>query len=321
MQELEEFLVELESLDREPLIACPIEGLTDGYVALGRWTRLASAALSDLLDNSSLSRDDLAAVRLYLGLPQPTERHLGLEIGENLGKRIGEWLDVPQLVANARTYPEGNAAAILALTDAIMDLQAGAVRFAVVGGVDSLIELESLDVFLEARRLKTGDNVDGFIPGEAAAFILLETVGHAAERSATFLATLEAPATAREVNTIWGDEPVDGTGLSAAIRATLSALDDGGSRTGLIVCDLNGETYRAKEYATACPRVLSSVQTPWELWHPADSIGETGAASPLVGACLVAQALAQEYAPSENALVWASSDNGLRGSFYLRSHS
>jgi 3-oxoacyl-[acyl-carrier-protein] synthase-1 len=321
MVEFEGFPVELETLDVVPLIACPISGLTEGYIGLGRWTRLATAAVRDMIPQSGLSAKELSRAMLYLGLPNLEERRLPADVGTTLGGRVGEWLGDEGLGARARVYPLGNAAAVVALQHAIGDLQSGSVELAFVGGVDSLLELDSLDRLLEGRRLKTDDNIDGLVPGEAAAFLLLEKVEHAVARGASILATVEAPATAQEPQTIWGNEPTDGSGLSAAVAATLSQLSDGGRHTGLIICDLNGETYRAKEFANTVPRVLSTIETPWQLWHPADCIGDTGAAGTLVGSCIAAHAFSADNTEADGALAWASSDDGLRGSFYLRRHA
>ena len=318
MIEFQGFSVKLESLDEVPLMACPIKGLTDGYVGLGRWTRMAVSAIRDLTNNSGLSTVDLSRASFYVGLPNLDRCGLSPEIGTQLGIRIGQWVGARGLGASIQVYKEGNAAAVLGLQAAIRDLHAGDIAFAVVGGVDSLLQNESLEVLLESGRLKTDDNVDSLIPGEAAAFILLETLQQAEARGAQVLATLEAPSTARESRTIWGDETPDGTGLSEAIGTTLDRLDDRGTQTGLVICDLNGETYRAKEFAISIPRVLGEMEAPWALWHPADCIGDSGAASTILAACVGARALSHGYADTDAVLVWASSDDGLRGSFYLR---
>lgn len=319
---------EEDEVDEEPealevegqgvVLGCPAHGLTDGYLGLGRWTRMAALAVEDLVENSGLAPQQLAAARLYLALPSLETAGMPEDSGTSLATRIGKWIGLRRLGERPVAHAEGSAAGVLALDQAIQDLRAGGAEFAIVGGVDSLLEPARLGALGEAGRLKNDQKPDGLVPGEAAAFVLLETAEHALERGARGFATLEATATARETKTIWADEPPDGAGLAEALTACFSQLGDGGTRTGLVICDLNGETFRAKEFANVIPRVLSCVQVPWQLWHPADCIGDTGAASALVAAVLVARALRQGYAPSDDVLVWASSDGGLRGSFYMR---
>jgi 3-oxoacyl-[acyl-carrier-protein] synthase-1 len=217
-----------------------------------------------------------------------------------------------------RAYSDGHAAAARAFGDALADLRAGVVARAIVCGVDSLIEPTTLRYFLSKRRVKTADHIDGFVPGEAAAALLLEPAAQASARGAQVLAVVEAASTASEPVTIWGDDPPPATGLSEAIRGALAQLTGARAPAQLIVCDLNGETYRAKEFGNAAARALSAIPTQWSLWHPADCIGDTGAAAFAVSACVAARALAKGYAKSERALILGSSDDGLRGAVSLR---
>lgn len=63
------------------------------------------------------------------------------------------------------------------------------------------------------------------------------------------------------------------------------------------------------------------MKTPFRLWHPADSIGDTGAASAAISIAAGARALARGYARTDDALVFASSEAGLRGTVFLRKHN
>ncbi len=159
------------------------------------------------------------------------------------------------------------------------------------------------------------------MPGEAAAFFLLELLAAAAARGAPVLATVEAPATAVEPITIdAGPEGgvCDASGLTDAARRTLAALADGGTSTGLLIGDLNGEPYRSEELGYLMARAFGGVQTPLRLWHAADAIGDTGAAAAAVSIAVGARALQRGYARTDGALVFASSEAGLRGTVFLR---
>jgi 3-oxoacyl-[acyl-carrier-protein] synthase-1 len=80
---------------------------------------------------------------------------------------------------------------------------------------------------------------------------------------------------------------------------------------------LNGESYRAKEFGNTAVRALAKALGDWTLWHPADCIGDTGAAAFTVSTCVAVRALAKGYAKSSRALVLGSSDDGLRGAVSL----
>src|SRR5687768_16808492 len=68
-----DLVIENESLENVPVCGCAIRGVTDGYLGLGRWARLVTAALKDLAANSGLSTRELASSMLYLALP-PLQR-------------------------------------------------------------------------------------------------------------------------------------------------------------------------------------------------------------------------------------------------------
>ncbi|NMO13557.1 hypothetical protein HPC49_00505 [Pyxidicoccus fallax] len=303
---------------KPPLVGSPMKGLTDGYFGLGRWTRMAVDALRDLMVNARLSGAELEQSGIFLGLPAGTwssspERH------QQFATRIAQWLQLPGLQSCIRFYPEGHASALKALQEAVAQIHQGRLTRAVIGGVDSLVDQERLASLLTGGRLKTDENPVGLIPGEASAFFLVESPRHARRRKAEVLAWLEAARIAHEPVSPASKQPCNGLGLGQAVSATLTGLADHGAATGLIICDLNGELYRAEEFSKMAPRSLHRLQQSWRLWHPADCIGDTGAASAAISVCVGARALARGYARTDGVLVCASSDEGLRGSMYLRS--
>jgi 3-oxoacyl-[acyl-carrier-protein] synthase-1 len=301
------------------LIGSPIKGVTDSYFGLGRWTRLATDALRDLSGMTGLTAAMLAQTPVFLGLPSQARTSSAPDDWKLLGARISQWLQLSGLRERIHLCQEGHSAALKQLKHAVAQIQQGRFTQAVVGGVDSLVEPDALARLLEEGRLKTAEHPVGLIPGEGAAFFLVESAAQAQRRKAEVLAWLEAPRLGHELTAPASGLPCDGRGLAEAITATFSGLTDRGVHTGLIISDLNGELFRAEEFANMVPRSLRHLRTPWQLWHAADCIGDTGAASSAISVCLAARALARGYARTNHALVCASSDAGLRGSVYLRS--
>jgi 3-oxoacyl-[acyl-carrier-protein] synthase-1 len=84
---------------------------------------------------------------------------------------------------------------------------------------------------------------------------------------------------AREPSPLGSGKPLRADGLLQAIRAALDeaaiALKDCDHR----IADVNGEQYRFKEATLAVTRLLRDRKVPFSLWHPADCIGEVGAAT------------------------------------------
>ena len=309
-------VIETEALETVPLRGCTVPNLTDGYLGLGRWTRLVTSALKDLMESAKLSPDELARSTVYLALPGQRPG-TDARVPQMLGLRIAQWLGLPGIEGRVRIYAAGHAAAAQACSEAVVHVQSGVIERAIICGVDSLVEPATLEFFQSKRRIKTDDQIDGFIPGEAAAVILIEQEARVRARALQPMAAIEAAALGNEPVTIWSDEPSPATGLSTASSAMLAQLPDQDVAIQLIVSDLNGETYRAKEFGNAAARALSRIRTKWTLWHAADCIGDTGAASFAVSLCVAARALNKGYARAERAMILGSSDDGLRGAVLL----
>jgi len=83
------------------------------------------------------------------------------------------------------------------------------------------------------------------------------------------------------------------------------------------VCDLNGDRYRATEWSMAAIRTLGALHGDMSLWHPADCIGDTGAASGIVNVVWAVAAFGKGYASAERTLVWGASEGPARAAAVL----
>lgn len=171
----------------------------------------------------------------------------------------------------------------------------------------------TLEAYHGQRRLLTADNSDGFIPGEAAAALLvtLERPDEATRCLGFGYGTEPAP--------LNSGEPLRADGLVQAIRA---ALDDAGLELGQLdyrMTDLSGEQFGFKEAALALLRLLRERKEEYDLQHPADCVGEIGAAAlPLIVA--MAKDLGEAgLAPGPGALVHVSGDVAERAAVVVRS--
>jgi 3-oxoacyl-[acyl-carrier-protein] synthase-1 len=312
---------EIDILEYYPVFGCPVSGVTDGYIGKSRLKILASHAINDLMTNTQLTASDMKDARIYIAVP-PLDRW-GLD--KNTADFIihGLCKDNPLLKGMENQillFPEGHAAGASAIKEAIKALNTDEIQYAIVGGVDSLVDIDTLLFYFKKERIKYHDNPYGFMPGEASAFILLEKQVHANSRKAEIISLIMSANVGTEIITIWSENPSIGTGLSEVIRKTFSDLSDNGIYTGSVICDLNGELYRAKEFSYAVPRILKNITTNWRLIHSASNLGDTGAASFIVSICTGARSLSRGYAKTDNILICGSSDDGLRGSVYLRKY-
>lgn len=204
-----------------------------------------------------------------------------------------------------------HAAGGLAIAQAMADLRAGQVDFAVVGGLDSLLHSVYLRVLLEEGRLKSPETPAGLIPGEAAAVVVLERAAEAAQRGAKVLGLLGNVATEREPEPHRPAAAIEGKALS---RAVARAIEQGGgaARFGGIVTDLNGERWRSLEWALVETRTLGGLAPGWEMWHPADCVGDIGAATGVFHLVLALRAFARGYGGTAGTLMTAASVGGER---------
>ncbi len=114
------------------------------------------------------------------------------------------------------------------------------------------------------------------------------------------------------------EDPLRGDGLATAIR---TALRDAGcemSEMDFRIADLSGESYYFKEAALALARLLRSRKKEFDLWHPAECIGETGAVAGAAVLCVAHAAARKRYAAGPNMLVHLANDAGQRAGIVCR---
>jgi 3-oxoacyl-[acyl-carrier-protein] synthase-1 len=208
-------------------------------------------------------------------------------------------------------FPAAHAGGLAAMAQAVADLNAGRARVALVCGVDSLLDSNRLASLFESGCLLGGRQGSGLIPGEAAACLVVERADQARQRGARPLATLGPVALGRDPHPLGADVPVDGSALSDVFRNAVES-SGGGKLFGEVLIDLTGERARFLEWATVETRCLHAVPKPWLLEHPADCLGDVGAAFGPLAAGLAARACERGYAHGRGVAICASSPRGER---------
>jgi 3-oxoacyl-[acyl-carrier-protein] synthase-1 len=276
-----------------------------------RLVELALPSMKELMAGAKLGRKDLAATRFFFSLPAANGGRPGLASGQDFLTPCFERLALAP-AEPPQVYREGQTGMFTALMDAVKLLRQGTSRFCVLVGVESYLDAASLRWLDETWRLRSLRNVDGFIPGECATAVLLETSKQARARGQPVLARIRGMASATEARTLESDRLSSGQGLVQAIRSAVAAVPQPGPMW--TICDLNGESYRAHEWGLAFTRMaeLSALQLQRVIWHPSDCLGDIGAASGGLYLAMVSRAFARGYAPSARVLLWASASGGQR---------
>jgi 3-oxoacyl-[acyl-carrier-protein] synthase I len=123
---------------------------------------------------------------------------------------------------------------------------------------------------------------------------------------------------APEKATIESENPFKADGLTAAIK---TALKDSGKTFEDVdyrIVDVNGEHYAFKEASLALSRSMHILKEEFDIWHPSDCIGETGAAVGPIVLGIALDAARKGYAPGDGVLCHFSNDDGLRSAMVLR---
>jgi 3-oxoacyl-[acyl-carrier-protein] synthase-1 len=212
-------------------------------------------------------------------------------------------------VEGSRVVAGGRAAGMALLADALDRLERRAAPLVLVGGVDSHQDAALLSALDDEDRLRAVGVLDGFTPGEGAAFLLVGPPGSARKAQREPTARIEAAATAQEPGHRYSKEPYRGDGLDSAFRALFAGA---AGQVHTVYAGLNGESMGAKEWGVAHLRHRPHFADGFEVLCPAEQLGDTGAASAPLMLGLAAIALQREHRRPP-CLVWCSSDLGARG--------
>lgn len=104
-----------------------------------------------------------------------------------------------------------------------------------------------------------------------------------------------------------------GEGLTAMAKEVTGALEHAGESVTNFTCDMNLERYCEEKWALVCLRRLLHIAIPTVYVSAADCLGAVRAASAPLFAMPACHAWARPYAKGHTALIWASSEGGLRG--------
>ncbi|MCS4502573.1 3-oxoacyl-[acyl-carrier-protein] synthase 2 [wastewater metagenome] len=124
------------------------------------------------------------------------------------------------------------AAGIQAIGDGMRLIRSGEAEVALVGGAEACVDPLSLAGFNALKALSTNNEApgkasrpfdrdrDGFVMGEGAGLMVIETLAHAEARGATPLAVISGYGTSADAHHITSG-PDDGAGAAAAVQAAL----------------------------------------------------------------------------------------------------
>jgi len=248
------------------------------------------------------------SVGLILALPE-TETARPLDRA-GFVKRLALQTDGAFDFQSSNSDPKGRAGGLLAIGQAGNKIREGQASFFLAGGIDTYRDLYVLGRLDMDRRVKSSVQLDGFIPGEGAGFVLLASAKAAAAAGLHPLGLVSSVSEGREEGHLYSEKPYRGDGLATALAGF---LEGNGSHAPIreVYSSMNGENHWAKEWGVAYLRNHAAFSPSHRMHHPADCFGDTGAACGPLMVGLAAMGIKHGYHEGPS-LVYCSSDRGQR---------
>jgi 3-oxoacyl-[acyl-carrier-protein] synthase I len=287
--------------------------LTPPVRGLHKLARMASLAIEESLQ--ALPRADWAKLPLLLCVAEAARPGRVAGLDEQLFPMIERELGV-SFAAHSMVITQGRVGAAVALAQARTLITQGRCERVLVAAVDSLLHAPTLDHYAAQGRLLSPVSSNGFMPGEGAGAMLVgRPLGQTAQPGELWCMGCGFGVEAAHIDS---GEPLRAEGLRQALVGALTESGRAIHEMDYRIADLSGEHYYFKEATLARSRLMRVLKDEFDIWHPAESIGETGA---LAGVAIVALAQAagrKGYALGRQALVHLSNDAGQRAALVLQ---
>ena len=250
----------------------------------------------------AVGKDIGRPVPVFVGLPALTPKEAPWLV--HVPAYLQKLTNVPVDLKRSSIVPHGRAAGLMALELAMNAVATDPSATVIVGGVDTFLDLRLLATLDQEQRILGPRVMDGFIPGEGAAFFVLSG---ASANGAGSGVVVNGAASAMDEGHRYGIAPAKGEGLDAALKQLRQRAGQLSGPIGTTFAGFNGESFDAKMWGVARLRNDDLFAPSMMIEHPADKYGDAGAAAGAILLALAAKSLSLGARPGP-ALVWAASD-------------
>ncbi len=305
----------------EAIAVCRVASIADNVQGLARLVALACApmiqATHAVRSTDAMLNRASAPLPVVLAVSSPArpgfDTRLSRELLPTLQAKTGIALDQGRSLLVGADRGGG----ITAFRTAMAMLGQDGVDRVLVGGVDSYFDPDVLEWLDEGRRLHGLETENGFIPGEAAAFVLLSRRSRATglHRSASIVGV----AVEDEPRPYGSAEPCQALAMSHAIKLATGPFERTRS-IPWVLTDVVNERHRVDEWQLAFARKFHAFTPDVVHDQPLLKTGDVGAASAallVVMACVQWDTGAGGGARGEAAMVATHSDGAERGVLLL----
>jgi 3-oxoacyl-[acyl-carrier-protein] synthase-1 len=271
--------------------------------------KLALVAIQEAISGQTFNNP----LPLLVGLPEPVG-NVNLIPRDALMRNILRQNGVPVFNEHTKTFATGRASGIHAIETAQRYFATGENSFVLLGASDSYYNFSRIRHLAQDKRLLTEASDGGFTPGESAGFILLTNRLENAMINNGHVVVLNSPGISDEPGHLYSNEPNTGEGLDRAFKVAMSGMEQ--NSIGRIYTSLNGENFWAKELGVATIRNSEYFTPEYRVEHPAEFLGDMGAATAPVLIGLAAIDLLDAHQAGAT-LVYSSSDYSSRAAVSL----
>lgn len=270
---------------------------------------MAARAITDALGSTAANS---RATVLVLVLPERFRDHAAFEEIDPSGFLNAVIRACGSPFHEASRAIDGGAAASIGVLDQLSETLARPdVERILLGGVDSLVNDKDIARLGAAGRLKGSDNAQGLVPGEAAAFVCLQS---RPDRQRPSVTAINGAGFAQEADGVLTERYSQGKALLDALRGALNGPDNGPREPDIVfvVSNGNGERYSGWEANIARSRFYRTRREILPIAYPAMTVGDVGAAGGALALLVAADSFAVGYAPGPVAMCEIASEAGLR---------
>jgi 3-oxoacyl-[acyl-carrier-protein] synthase-1 len=311
----------LSDVDGEAVTMCFDPTLDPRLTGWERAVKLATPPLEDAL-KPLVGRIDGSGVKLMMCIDErygragrgQMETDAATALVAGVMERAHQLLPGITVSVTAR----GSASAGICLPEALSALASRKTEAVVLGAVHSDYEPAWIGELSAHGRLFKPDNLDAYIPGEAAVFLVLMREDAIRRAGLVPMAGIIAAASGHEAATPENDlSSYDAKGLTQTIRDATKEMSDAGMTAGWALTDLTFEMWKVAEWQAMLIRTRNLWAEPYVVDSPSQRIGQLGAAAMPLGMAMCAIGWHHGSAPAPIAVVYAGSDGGERGAALL----
>ncbi len=292
----------------DPIMGAITPGLKADLKFEQRLVEMLAAAISECLRKKQPPQTE--TIPLLVGLPESERPGIQSALADRIIGQVQEKVQAQFHPKLSRTISAGHTSGFEAIRSVPDLFQDSKISSCLICGVDSFINARSLLWLDQHQRLKTDENSDGVIPGEAAAAICLGRQGTSTGKGKVRIPSLGF---GKENANILSEEPCLGLGLTKAVEAALEGAGFKMDEIDFRLSDVTGESYGFREQMLVLGRLMRVRREDMiPVWQCSEFIGDTGAA---VGICQIVaafEAFEKEYSPGNRGVCYTSAVSGDR---------